>query len=502
VYFSWDNVVADSIPLLLQYAQKNPGVLNYNTEDELRRALATGVATFADLTTTARDFFAENPPAHVPKLAEAFQKLRDKGFQIVVVNVSQERYDRERNDISCERLSYLKLPWERNEEVFYVTGSQSECTEAVKLFPGLKILCVSPAPDIVFEELETCSIVCENLNQAVEYLTADFDTDDRQWSYAMVGLATFMPKYYLHCRMRGWRQITKPANVTYLHQERGPIYAYDSNWYKVRCSIKDLLADEPGITSVCDKLKLPETMKQAHPDDHHTFLPTTWSLNQLQRVDEGDVLIVKPIGQSRGSGISVVTNTEELETARREARKFNPRGVVCKYIQNPILFRGLKCHFRTFLMVSQDRYGNTTFDLFEKSLIITAGQEYVAADWTNKMIHDSHGPTTADDYFFPDHFPEEERDKVREALESVTWKIAEAIKGKIRRYPESDSAYHVLGPDVIVDTNYQAWILEVNRRPGLGPVRRMTDAHRRFQKQYLAWEFEKGVLPLLPRGNK
>jgi hypothetical protein len=272
-----------------------------------------------------------------------------------------------------------------------------------------------------------------------------------------------------------------------------PDLSYDSKWYETRTLVKNLVRDQ-AIKKISDKAELVRSMKFFFPDDHGEFLPSGWPLDQVRELKEGEILIVKPTTGARGEGISVVTTQGELEEAKeRIKREYRGAGVACNYIRDPYTFRGKKFHFRSYLLCTS----TGEFHVYPKSKILTAAENYQDSDYSNKRIHDSHGDTTETDFFFPHDIPESDREKISAGISEIMSRLQKFLRGNIRNYSESAYAYQIVGPDILFDSSLRPWLLEVNLRPQMGPMNKVTEAHRKFQEEFFAWEYEKGVKPFL-----
>lgn len=503
MYLNWFGVVVDDIPLLHEFLKDET-----RTESDVRKTLLDGTFGPESFDEVAwKEYLSTREVSVFPEAQEALQELKTFGAKIIAVGVTQEVVT------AADLASYFdgfvalsfdpEAPSSHNDEVIYVGRGLTQCKRVYDKVAGVKVLSVTHLPESMFSSLELCSIVCNTLKNVSEYVTKPYPVEEKRLTYAMSGFSTGIPKFYFHKLLRGWRIVSKATNVTYLHQEMLPSLTYDSQWYGTKCLVKNLVKDYV-LKKLTDKLKLVDTMKDYHRD-HRSFLPESWSLSEVRSIRRDEILIVKPTTAARGEGITVVTNNDELDTAKALIdSKYKGAGVACTYIRNPYLFcppgteRGLKFHFRSYLLFTSS--GN--FHTFNRSKILTAADPYKQDDYSNKRIHDSHGDTTETDFFYPEDIPEKDRDKVKKGIESIMERLIKVLDRKVEKYEESLHAYQILGPDIMFDANLNPWLIEVNLRPQLAPMNKVTDRHRKFQEEFFKWEFEKGVLPFLPKKRK
>ena len=258
------------------------------------------------------------------------------------------------------------------------------------------------------------------------------------------------------CLMKGWTRVdTVQNNVFWIREEAG---CHNYN----QCYIKNKL---DGLSDITNKSILPTLLKNR--------MPETFDIEDIKEIK--DIMILKPVGNGAhsGRGISVITNNEEFEEAKKD---LNPKWkyVISKYITNPYLYNGLKCHYRVYYLISENKY-----DLLEQVEVLTAKDPYVQKDWTNKNIHDSHGASTTETYFM-------NNDKHLEEIKKLGDEIFKIAKPK--HYNESKIGYELLGLDVMFDDTDKLWLIEINNRVGLSFLNDKKGYE--FNKLYCEWEYK------------
>ena len=201
--------------------------------------------------------------------------------------------------------------------------------------------------------------------------------------------------------------------------------------------------------------------------------------------DEQNLWILKPAGLSRGRGIEIHNNYQKIIDKVENKRKM--QWVVQKYIENPLLIKRRKFDIRQWIIISD--WNPLTIWFYEDSYVRFAAVDYNENDFDNKYIHLTNNCVTSklkendvdhieDDFFtenmwhsdtFRDYLKEKEgydiwTEKILPKIKDVAlWSISSAQdmienrKGSIELY----------GMDVMLDEDYNTWLLEINASPAL-----------------------------------
>ncbi|KAK1742008.1 tubulin-tyrosine ligase family protein [Skeletonema marinoi] len=220
----------------------------------------------------------------------------------------------------------------------------------------------------------------------------------------------------------------------------------------------------------------------ALPHEYNAFVAGYTSIQKLSGATSPNFWIVKPIGLSRGRGISVVKDISQVA--------YSQPIVIQKYISNPMLFLDYKFDLRVYLLVTSfqpleafiykeglarfgsrkysnkpETLGDTRVHLTNTSLqkefgdisdrshpAFLAGSNgsgsKVALSWLWKRLK-GQGVNTAEMW-------RKVVDVCGKALESVDADI-----------PNQPNSFELFGFDVIFDTDEKCWLIEVNSSPSL-----------------------------------
>lgn len=322
------------------------------------------------------------------------------------------------------------------------------------------------ATDVAVDaDLEKKTIVCYQEEWLPDWLDAPVSSG----TYLIDGFKG-LRKFYFHVQLRGWTLDYRATDVDYhkidLREESA------MNYGRIHSKIKSCL-DPKASREYLAKNRL------ANVPNASLFVPSCIPLEGFTLV-KGNVYILKPVGvASSGAGITVFSNNEEYRKACAKIRGKWKEGVVCRYIDNPLLFQGKKFHLRCYLFVATAG----VWSLYPDAKILTAGAPYKKGNYTSSLIHDTHARTTPANYFFRQEFSQEEQKRIWPSVEFIAESVAAC---PFAGYPDADVSYDVLGLDILVDDTWHCWLLEANFAPSMDPI--TYEGYDQFEKSFFEWE--------------
>ena len=192
--------------------------------------------------------------------------------------------------------------------------------------------------------------------------------------------------------------------------------------------------------------------------------------------DETSIWIFKPVYSWGGKGIVVfesyndfieymddeMINSSSLTDKMRSRKKW----VLAEYINDPLLFQKRKFHFRVPYL-----YFNGKGFVGQNFSIITAGSAYQQSDYQNKEIHDTHVGKSIKGLLFPRDFDKEFNPdlskKIFNSILELFYHITKMISdSQIKCYPDSKLCYAINGADVMITSDYDIKLLEINNDAG------------------------------------
>lgn len=214
------------------------------------------------------------------------------------------------------------------------------------------------------------------------------------------------------------------------------------------------------------------------------------------------ILIIKPIASASGVGIEVVTNNKELQVAKINIKKdFKYGAIASEYIINPMLWNNKKFHVRMYWLVTSSK----KYYLWNRGKIITARDDYINKDHSNKNIHDTHMGSTPTDLWFPNDLPKGANVKlIYEQFNEVTDYIGRMFITKMETYPESKYSFDVFGIDFLITNNNKVYLLEINgHNVSYSPATTdfslidgpWTDDFSKFSREYYEWLYKHAIEP-------
>jgi hypothetical protein len=154
----------------------------------------------------------------------------------------------------------------------------------------------------------------------------------------------------------------------------------------------------------------------------------------------------------------------EKKNLKYVALNNNNNFILNKYIINPLLFKEKKFHIRIYFINYINSMNVIKSYLSRYGKILTAKDKYIASDFDNKDIHDSHVKSTETDYIFPNDLEKEYgKTKVNNYFKQIIT-ILQYIKSiqKISNYPETQNGYTIHGCDFMITDDNIVKLLEIN----------------------------------------
>lgn len=212
--------------------------------------------------------------------------------------------------------------------------------------------------------------------------------------------------------------------------------------------------------------------------------------------DKSAVYIMKVSSSSQGVGIRILTSPSDLQVTNQIRTMAG--SIVQKYIPNPLLLDGLKHDLRLYLLIANadplvaflNVEGLARF-CTERYALPTANSKYsVNSQLTNYSINKA-----SDDYVMTRELLEPNNgtkrtltsywksltqagfkvDKIKEEIVSLCQHMLKAIQPRLRYFQRSKlktsaeglNAMHIVGVDVLIDSNGRPWLLEANATPSM-----------------------------------
>jgi len=231
------------------------------------------------------------------------------------------------------------------------------------------------------------------------------------------------------------------------------------------------------------------------PKDYY-YMPETYCLpkdfdiisKKLQNLDLKDIKnlwLVKPAASSRGKGIKLLTNVENLPKKNKY--------IVSHYIYNPHLINGKKYDLRLYLLVTgftplkiylfdnglarfcTEKYDLNFNKMKDKFIHLTnysinkISENFELNDSVDKELGDKWTIQTLKKYFEKnglnfDKIWEKIKDIIIKAVISVSDIAIPLIK---QLELSSCNLFELYGVDILIDENLKPWLLEVNLNPSL-----------------------------------
>ncbi|XP_028654955.2 probable tubulin polyglutamylase TTLL2 [Erpetoichthys calabaricus] len=209
------------------------------------------------------------------------------------------------------------------------------------------------------------------------------------------------------------------------------------------------------------------------PNDYTKFL-AEYSREMLENGGTPGYWICKPVDLSRGRGIFIFQDFTNLA--------YDSSVIVQKYISNPLLISGYKFDLRIYVCVKS--FHPLTVYMYQEGLVRFATEKYSLNSLDNQYAHLTN---TSINKFGLSYNSEKERvgsgckwtmSKFRTYLHSLNinemllWQRINSIVTLTlltiaSSIPASPNCVELFGFDILIDSNFKPWLLEVNFSPAL-----------------------------------
>ncbi|KAL4510195.1 hypothetical protein ABPG72_010388 [Tetrahymena utriculariae] len=226
-------------------------------------------------------------------------------------------------------------------------------------------------------------------------------------------------------------------------------------------------------------------------------------LNEREKCDpqfnlkgEDNIWIVKPAGLSRGRGITCYKNLVEIID---HAKSMELQMIVQKYIENPVLIKQRKFDIRIWVLVTD--WNPLAIWYFDECYIRFSADSYSTKNLSNKFQHLTNNAISKkkaqqgqDDIALQGNmYTQEQLENFFKETEGynvfqqkIKPQIINIIKWSILSCSDTvesrKNSMELFGYDIMIDTNFNPWLLEVNTSPSL---EYSTDITKKLVKQVL-----------------
>jgi hypothetical protein len=290
----------------------------------------------------------------------------------------------------------------------------------------------------------------------------------------------------------------KTIDFLFLRYIKTPII---KEYQLINCRIKNELS---GSNKLFNKCTLHKLINDSDDKKLRSHIPKTRDLKDIEHLEKGQILILRPCAPwaSSGKGIVRVATEDELQKEKRKYKSNNKFSIIAsEYIRNPLLFDNRKFHLRMYMIFTVTP--KFRYELAKIGKILTAKKPYVDKYFDDLDIHDTHVHSTKHDYFFPKDFNETNIPEISEHISSI-WdqmdyicgKLSNFVKHDVKPYEESESGYYVFGLDFMVDTAYHVLLIECNNHPGYANID--VDDNKNyvdFLEQHFEWIYDRALKP-------
>jgi len=251
----------------------------------------------------------------------------------------------------------------------------------------------------------------------------------------------------------------------------------------------DLKYSLDGIKTIGNKRILAESMKNSK------HIPPSEDLKTYKWFN--DIVIVKEVFSNQQLGVYIIVDEDEFIKLKERLLSEHKDAMVSKYIKNPLLFQGKKFHLRAMVCVFVKRNNKKLikkiFYIKELTTIKTAKEKYIIKNKEDYLDRDKNitgGFTTDGLNKWPHDFQKYENlssQFIQKCEKSIHDAVNDIPLNGLSLYPaEQNAGLFIFGADILLDDTGNAWILELNTKPGLIGKEVKNYKDKKLKKKYIA----------------
>jgi ribosomal protein S18 acetylase RimI-like enzyme len=340
-----------------------------------------------------------------------------------------------------------------------------------------------------------CFIICNSAQSSIYSIGGNKDDIKSSLTYCIIGEDSGLDYSQLRLILNSSQSISNnkiafvevPKDTKSVHLSIGGFdeksylekkkSAYNPLFLSQHATLKNLLDKHRMLT---DKTQLYTTMQNYYPSGLK-YLPKTISPEEYNN----GIYVLKKQNAGRQMGIYMVSSKADLSLGLKKLSGVNNRSgantesriptneyILSEYINNPLLLNGKKFHIRTYFLL-YIRWGITYCVAFDEYRPCCAIDDYKQSDYSNTRIHISgfiEELRYTDAYSYNIDINTILNKESMLSFEDCKKHVCNAMAAVgMRPFEEADSGYHLFGADIMITDDNKAYLLEINRRPGLLP---------------------------------
>lgn len=217
------------------------------------------------------------------------------------------------------------------------------------------------------------------------------------------------------------------------------------------------------------------------PEDETAFKENILPLIKNNKADK--MYILKPVASSRGRGIKLLTPTSSIPN----------KCIISSYISNPHIINNKKYDLRIYVFISS--FNPLKIYLYREGLVRFASEDYDSNNLFNKFIYLTNYSINKENEHFDanvssldqctgskwslsalrSYFEKEKLDfsiiwnKIKDIIIKTSITIEKVTTDKVNSLLDenNNNLFELYGFDILIDSNLDAWLMEVNLNPSL-----------------------------------
>ena len=240
-----------------------------------------------------------------------------------------------------------------------------------------------------------------------------------------------------------------------------------------------------GVNQITNKAYLAKNyklMKLLYKNLKYNFLPSCYILpkeyNKFMNNKRKGLWIIKPINGNRGDGIYLIKDKNEIDQVKDHAI------IIQYYIHSPLLIANYKFDFRVYVLVtsfwplkiylhqrymirfSTHKYNKQNINDLYSHLTNSSINRYNINEYTNDKDTIGKGSKWTNKKLW-NYWHNNHQYKEINLWNDMKYIIILTLLLCLGRIPSNKHAFELFGFDMLLDSKYKLWLLEVNRSPAM-----------------------------------
>ena len=317
-------------------------------------------------------------------------------------------------------------------------------------------------------------IIIQAQNAKLYYLTTfssntNINGGKKQYTYKLFCKNKYCQYLKNKLNNLGWQEVHDNVKyVDFAYKSHHKLLEDNRLSYRFRSIKADLKSTLKNVDILGNKQQLATIMKNS------PYISKISTIQHYNWNSDDDVIIVREVNSKKLMGVYVLIDKESFIKLKKILLAKKKDAIVNKYITNPLLYKGKKFHLRIYITIFIDKNGNKKIKYMHNYMeIITAKKKYIIINKIDYLDMDISISGTGNSELILWCIDQHKYLSIssinffNKCNKSIDAAINSIPLDSLLLYPNEQSAgLYIYGGDIMLDTNGNAWILELNRSAG------------------------------------